>query len=139
MKYIAIDFDGTCVTHRFPDIGESIGAERVLRKLIKKGHKLILHTSRTDCDSGTVPGFPALPPGKYLTAAVEWFNDRHIELYGVQRHPGQDPRYHNKPFADLILDDAALGCPLKSDKEISPRPFVDWEVVEMYLTGMKYL
>ena len=28
---IIIDFDGTCVTHEFPNIGKDIGAEKVLK------------------------------------------------------------------------------------------------------------
>ena len=41
---IAVDFDGTCVTHDFPNVGKNIGAEIVLRKLSDKGHKIILYT-----------------------------------------------------------------------------------------------
>lgn len=33
---IAIDFDGTCVTHEYPNIGRDIGP--VLRKLVENGH-----------------------------------------------------------------------------------------------------
>ena len=32
---IAIDFDGTCVVHKYPEIGKDIGAVAVLRELIK--------------------------------------------------------------------------------------------------------
>ena len=39
---IAVDFDGTCVTHKYPDIGEDIGAVPVLKELVDKGHRLIL-------------------------------------------------------------------------------------------------
>ena len=35
---IAIDFDGTCVTHDFPGIGKDIGAIPILKKLIKNGN-----------------------------------------------------------------------------------------------------
>ena len=44
--YIAVDFDGTCVTHEYPKVGKDIGAAPVLKKLIKEGHQLILHTMR---------------------------------------------------------------------------------------------
>ena len=43
---IAIDFDGTCVTHEYPKIGKDIGAVDTLRALVAKGHKLILWTMR---------------------------------------------------------------------------------------------
>ena len=39
-----IDFDGTCVTHEFPNVGKSIGAEKVLKRLTDNGHQLILFT-----------------------------------------------------------------------------------------------
>lgn len=44
--YIAIDFDGTCVTPEYPEIGKDIGAVPVLKRLVENGHKLILHTMR---------------------------------------------------------------------------------------------
>ncbi len=43
---IAIDFDGTCVTHEYPDVRRSIGAVSVLKKIIDNGHQLILYTMR---------------------------------------------------------------------------------------------
>lgn len=43
--YIAVDFDGTCVTHAYPQIGKEIGAAPVLRYLAQK-HMLILFTMR---------------------------------------------------------------------------------------------
>jgi len=43
---IAIDFDGTCVTHAYPKIGKDIGAVPVLKQLVQYGHQLILWTMR---------------------------------------------------------------------------------------------
>jgi hypothetical protein len=34
----------------------------------------------------------------------------------------------------LYIDDAALGCPLLYNPEISDKPFVDWVKVEEILT-----
>ena len=45
--YIAVDFDGTCVTHEYPNIGKDIGAVPVLKKLTDSGHKIILNTMRS--------------------------------------------------------------------------------------------
>ena len=45
--YIAVDFDGTCVTHDYPRIGKEIGATKVLKRLVEAGHKLILNTMRS--------------------------------------------------------------------------------------------
>ena len=44
---INVDFDGTCVTHDFPQIGKEIGAAEVLKKLTYNGHNLILFTMRS--------------------------------------------------------------------------------------------
>ena len=38
---IAVDFDGTCVTHEFP----RVGAAEVLKELTDKGHKIPLKHS----------------------------------------------------------------------------------------------
>ncbi len=34
---IAIDFDGTCVTHDYPDVGGDVGAVQVIKKLVAHG------------------------------------------------------------------------------------------------------
>lgn len=117
--YIAIDFDGTCVTHDYPRIGKDINAVNVLKKLVTNGHKLILNTMRS---------------GKELKEAINWFKENDIELYGANENPTQK-RWTKSPkvYAHLYIDDAALGCPLKMDLNISDRPFVDWEVVSCLL------
>ena len=117
--YIAIDFDGTCVTHDYPRIGKDINAVNVLKKLVANGHKLILNTMRS---------------GKELKEAINWFKENDIELYGANENPTQK-RWTKSPnvYAHLYIDDAALGCPLKMDLNISERPFVDWEVVSCLL------
>ncbi|MGB6037414.1 MAG: hydrolase, partial [Cryomorphaceae bacterium] len=44
---IAVDFDGTIVEHKYPEIGdEMLFAFDTLKELQKKGHKLILWTYR---------------------------------------------------------------------------------------------
>lgn len=47
---IAVDFDGTCVAHEFPKVGKDIGAAPILKKLVEKGHKIILYTMRSHPD-----------------------------------------------------------------------------------------
>ena len=117
--YIAIDFDGTCVTHDYPRIGKDIHAITVLNKLVSNGHKLILNTMRS---------------GKELQDAVNWFKENNIELFGINENPTQK-RWTNSPkvYAHMYIDDAALGCPLKMDLNLSDRPFVDWEIVSTLL------
>lgn len=116
---IAIDFDGTCVTHEYPKVGKDIGAVPVLKKLREKGHLLILHTMRFE---------------ETERDAINWFIANNILLYGVNRNKTQW-RWSKSPkiYANLYIDDAALGCPLKTDPELSDRPFVDWEAVEKLL------
>jgi hypothetical protein len=122
---ITIDFDGSCVTHEFPLIGMNIGAEKVLRKLVDNGHKLILWTMRSD----TVQG-------DYLTQAVKWFEKEQIKLFAINTNPLQKSWTTSpKCLADLYIGDDALGCPLLFNKNISERRFVDWEVIEQLLTA----
>jgi len=113
---IAVDFDGTCVTHEYPNIGKDIGAVPVLQTLVEKGHKLILYTMRS---------------GEQLEEAIQWFKDNNVSLYSIQFDKRQEKwTSSNKCYAHLYIDDAALGCPLVMDKKRSHRPFVDW--VEIY-------
>lgn len=123
--YIAIDFDGTCVTHEYPKVGKDIGAVPVLKKLTDSGHQLILNTMRS---------------GKELVDAIKWFIDNDIPLFGANENPTQKSWTSSpKVYAHLYIDDAALGCPTKLDPAISSRPFVDWDVVDTYLGSKRNL
>lgn len=114
---IAIDFDGTCVKHKYPLIGEDIGAIPVLKELIDKGHSLILYTMRD---------------GYQLEEALDWFKDNEIPLYSYQINPTQDTwTTSNKCYAHTYIDDAGLGCPLITPKD--ERPWVDWKEVRNIL------
>jgi hypothetical protein len=80
-----------------------------------------------------------LPPGNYLKDAIDWFDERGITLYGIQRNPSQDSWTSSpKAYGQLIIDDAALGCPLIFDESISGRPFVDWEAVNDMMEYMGF-
>ncbi len=117
---IAVDFDGTCVTHDYPNIGEEIGAVPVLKKLVEDGHQLILWTMRS---------------GEELRQAVMWFRISDIPLYGIQTNPTQKSWTDSpKAYANIYIDDAALGAPLIYDENISPRPFIDWKIVEEFFS-----
>lgn len=116
---IAIDFDGTCVTHEYPRIGRDIGAIPVLKKLREEGHDLILFTMRS---------------GEPLQEAVEWLKKQGIDLYGINVNPTQsDWTKSPKAYAQIYIDDAALGCPLIYPKNLKERAYVDWEKVEEWL------
>ena len=136
---IAIDFDGTCVSHAFPEVGKEIGSPEVLRKLVDNNHQLILWTMRSDVENVPSPEFDELFSGKYLTDAVEWFNQNNIPLYGVQTNPTQKEWTTSpKAYAHLYIDDSALGIPLIYD-ENEDRPYVDWKKTEDWLKEKGYI
>ncbi|MBQ2423253.1 MAG: hypothetical protein II262_00500, partial [Alistipes sp.] len=117
---IAVDFDGTCVTHDYPYIGSDIGAVPVLRELADAGYHLVLNTMRS---------------GRLEKDAVKWFKENDIPLYGVNCNPDQRSWTSSpKVYADLYIDDAALGIPLKTSPT-STRPFVDWVAVRELLVS----
>lgn len=123
---ILIDFDGTCVTHDFPEIGRDIGAVPVLKKLVQNGrNRLILFTMRSDREDRN-----------YLSEAVQWFKDNEIPLYGIQENPTQKQWTTSpKAYGQLIIDDICLGIPLKFDESLSDRNFIDWESVRKLLVN----
>ena len=147
---IAIDFDGTCVTHEFPNVGKDIGAASVLKELVANGHQLILWTMRSDDSVVNAPHRSDIhnQAGNYLSDAIKWFEVNEIPLYGVQKNPEQDSWTSSpKAYAQLYIDDAALGCPLiyplhydtYSLPRISDRPFADWIKIRSYLISNKII
>lgn len=117
--YIAVDFDGTCVTHDYPEVGKDIGAILILQTLDHNGHKIILNTIRS---------------GKELKDAKDWFAFNSIRLFGANENPTQKSWTDSpKVYAHLYIDDAALGCPLKYDPNFHSRTFVDWNKIACHL------
>lgn len=127
---IAVDFDGTLVIHRYPDIGEEVpDAVYWCKRWVDAGARLILYTIRD---------------GFHLEAAVEWCQDRGIELWGENENPDQASwSQSRKVYAHVYVDDAAACAPLISppapsewpmppkpgDWTIEPRPHLDWSKV----------
>ena len=97
---IAVDFDGTIVTHKYPAIGEEIPfAIDTLKMLRQDGHLLILWSVRE---------------GQLLDEAIEWCRARGLEFYAVNRDypeetPDNNPQFSRKLKADLFIDDRNLG------------------------------
>lgn len=116
---IAIDFDGTIVEHKYPEVGKPIqGAINTILDLQKKGHRLMLWTMRS---------------GDELNNAVTYLKNHGVELYGINENPQQKSwSQSTKQFAHLYIDDAALGCPLVFQAN-NERPYVDWSLVRAYL------
>ncbi|MBQ3620159.1 MAG: hypothetical protein II940_00600 [Methanosarcinaceae archaeon] len=144
MAIIAVDFDGTCVTHEYPRIGKDIGAAPVLRKLVENGHHLILYTMRghfmddKEYDHSNVRNpddeYSEAPSCDALQEAVDWFDRNNIPLWHVNENPEQKKwTSSQKLYANCFIDDAALGVPLIRNPEMSKRPYVDWVAVEALL------
>ncbi len=98
---IAVDFDGTIVEHKYPEIGaERPFATDTLKMLIKDRHKLILWTVRE---------------GKLLEDAVNWCRDRGVEFYAVNRDYPEETIENNQHFSrklnsiDYWIDDRNIG------------------------------
>lgn len=96
---IAIDFDGTIVEHRYPQIGrERPFAFDTLKRLQKDGHKLILWTVRE---------------GKYLQEAIDFCKENGVEFYAVNSDGPltkfEGASISRKLRADMFIDDRNLG------------------------------
>ena len=96
---IAVDFDGTIVEHRYPEIGKPIlFAFEALKELQKRGHKLILWTYRS---------------GKALEEAIEYCRKNGIEFYSVNKSYPEEKvdceNFNRKIDAELFIDDRNIG------------------------------
>lgn len=112
---IAVDFDGTIVEDRYPEIGREIPfATDTLRMLVEKRHRLILWTVRE---------------GKCLDEALEWCKERGVEFYAVNRDFPEEKGIHDtfsrKIKADVFIDDRNVGG------------IPDWGVIYRMLTEQK--
>ena len=125
---IGIDFDGTCVLHKFPEVGRDIGAAAVIRELVDNEHHIILFTMRSNNKARN-----------YLDEAVKWFEDNNIPLYGVNKNPTQHSWTSSpKPYCHLYIDDASICTPLiyPGGKD---RPYVDWVKIKEELIKLNIL
>lgn len=97
---IAVDFDGTIVRHRYPEIGNEIPfAIQTLKMLAKEGHQIILWSVRE---------------GDLLQEAVDWCRERGLEFYAVNKDFPEEDVTRNKHFSrklkvELFIDDRNVG------------------------------
>ena len=95
---IAVDFDGTIVDDKFPEIGkEKIFAFETLKALHNDRHKLILWTCRS---------------GKRLEEAVKFCRSKGVEFYAVNANYPEESIHEapsRKIVADIYIDDRSLG------------------------------
>lgn len=92
---IAVDFDGTIVTHEYPQIGREIPfAIDVLKRLqSEEHHQLILWTVRT---------------GDLLDDAVNFCRERGLEFYAVNKNDPEEEITDETPrklSAEIFIDD----------------------------------
>lgn len=99
---IAIDFDGTIVTHEYPQCGKLVpGAKITIQILQANGHKPFLWTMRS-----------WNPKNKFvLEEAVAFCENNGINFTHVNASPQQFSN-SKKQYASIYIDDAAAGCPL---------------------------
>jgi hydroxymethylpyrimidine pyrophosphatase-like HAD family hydrolase len=96
---IAVDFDGTIVEHRYPEIGrEKLFAFETLKALQKQGHLLILWTFRV---------------GKELDKAIDFCKQNGVEFYAVNKSFPEEKFIQSsvsrKINVDLFIDDRNIG------------------------------
>lgn len=97
---IAVDFDGTIVENKYPEIGkERLFATDTLKMLIKERHQLVLWSCRE---------------GKLLDDAINWCKDRGVEFWAINRDYPEEDITKNRHFsrkikADLFIDDRQVG------------------------------
>lgn len=120
-KVVAVDFDGTIVKHKYPDLGEPIPeAIETLRWFQEHHVSIVLWTMRS---------------GKYLLEALEYLEENGIVLFGVNTNPEQHTWTESpKAYAQIYIDDAAFGCPLIRDPG-ETRGYVDWKLVQEKLSS----
>lgn len=97
---IAVDFDGTIVTHEYPRIGKPIPfAIETLKKLQQEDHHQIILWS---CREGAL-----------LQEAIDYCASKGLEFYAVNsNYPEESVVEHTAPrklTADVFLDDRNLG------------------------------
>lgn len=97
---IAVDFDGTIVEHKYPEIGkERPFAIDVLKQLAEDGNKLVLWTSRE---------------GETLQEAIDFCHRRGLDFYAVNSELPDSALFAKAPAcrkvrADLYIDDRNVG------------------------------
>lgn len=115
---IAVDFDGTIVEHRYPEIGPEIPfATDTLKMLIKDHHQLILWSVRE---------------GELLQEAVDWCRERGVEFWAINKDYPEEEKHNNNHFSRKIKADYFI-----DDRNIGGLP--DWgQIYKIVSTGKSY-
>ncbi|MBR6691360.1 MAG: hypothetical protein IKL75_01830 [Bacteroidaceae bacterium] len=112
---IAVDFDGTIVEHKYPEIGKEIPfATSTLRMLAEQRHQIILWTVRR---------------GELLEDAVKWCREHGVEFYAI-----------NKNFPEENVDNGGGYCKINAEIFIDDRNLggiPDWGTIYKVITEGK--
>ena len=125
-RLISIDFDGTLVNHVYPEIGDwKNHAERVVKRLLDVGHRLILNTCREDTKER-----------KYLTEAVDHCERHGITFVSVNENAPEDDFREGggrKVYAHANIDDRNLPY------AVLGAPEIDWLLIEQWMEDNGWL
>lgn len=100
INFIAVDFDGTIVSDKFPSIGDpNIPLINKLRLMHDSGIKIILHTCRENGELDR-EGHVRM----YIDEAVNWCKVNNVPIDAVNENPWV-PFGQRKIYADIYLDD----------------------------------
>lgn len=109
MAIIAIDFDGTIVEDRFPEIGNlKPGAREAINQLYEDGYTIIIWTCRTRLNKARAVEFLALQ-------GIKWHYFNESSIANLRVYDWVDTR---KVYADVYIDDKGLMKPLPAWDEI---------------------
>lgn len=116
---IYLDFDGTVVVHKYPDIGDyNQECFEVIKKLHDAGHEIVLNTYRANCNDET------------LVHAVSFLKEVNLFPY-IERavnkkiYPTSWEWEQHLQKKIIFLDDICEGIPLKEIDE-GKYKVVDW-------------
>ena len=106
-KIIAVNFDGTIVTHMYPAIGNDVpNAIKVLHKLQEQGIQLILWTMRS---------------GPQLQEAVDYCTSKGITFWGINENPnGRTAPRHTRPSISMTR---LLAVPFSQTNQAQDAPW----------------
>lgn len=157
-KVICVDFDNTICLDEWPYVGPVIeDGIKVLKELVRNGHKLILYTQRSMCYPICCQELKQYlkdyPDKQYITPlgfsqdkvdilinAVKIFEDNNIDLWDIncnsrwERLTGDDSR---KVFADYFIDDHNVGMKynIVTNKFGEQCKVCDWKFIDEWFVN----
>lgn len=97
--------------------GDSLGCEKILKRLIENGHTIVC----TEID--------------YNALLINWFKERELEV----RFMNDEDIYDMFLPQNIIITQNSLGVPLIYNEKVSYFPYICWYKVEEYLRINGYI